>query len=566
MNIINNKGFSLLELILVLGVGTAVTFIKFQDMKKEQENIVAKAVGEQIKQMGDAVNSYINIRYDKLSTLSSSSSQTSDPGPRICSANGCEITYQTLVNEGLLPASYTGVNVQKSSYKILLRRSGIVPNYIINGLITTSDIWDEGGKVRYDLLGKAMQAAGIDSGMTRTGTVASGYGGQWTELSANYSNITAAGLLVYRVGYDSSMYSVYLRRDGTLPMTGDLNMGGQSINNVKDITASDDINATSFNGKYGRFSRNVSISEDLTVNGFSSFGKNVSIDGQLVVKNGINAETYISAKTQNSKIQIGGGGSSNQNAVLIYVSGGAGDGYISLSGNNISSTKLDIWGSQKIRGDLTLSASNDGKTTGAIQASGNINSSGIVSGQYLQPTSTMVSGASCSSNGLISKDTYGVILSCQNGIWKSTSSIQPGTITMWGTAVPPEGWLELNGQVFNAYGNPVLASLYPSGKVPDFRGYFPRGWDNGRGIDPDSNRAMLSYQGDAIRNITGEFNPGGSSVWGSGVFSAYGWPKPSNSGAAGDSAIVKFDASNVVPTAEENRPKNVAVMFIIKAG
>ncbi|WP_367646267.1 tail fiber protein, partial [Pectobacterium polaris] len=27
--------------------------------------------------------------------------------------------------------------------------------------------------------------------------------------------------------------------------------------------------------------------------------------------------------------------------------------------------------------------------------------------------------------------------------------MQPGTITMWGTPVPPEGWLELNGQPFN---------------------------------------------------------------------------------------------------------------------
>ncbi|MBN3171878.1 tail fiber protein, partial [Pectobacterium brasiliense] len=27
--------------------------------------------------------------------------------------------------------------------------------------------------------------------------------------------------------------------------------------------------------------------------------------------------------------------------------------------------------------------------------------------------------------------------------------MQPGTITMWGTPVPPEGWLELNGQLFN---------------------------------------------------------------------------------------------------------------------
>ncbi|MCQ8234659.1 phage tail protein, partial [Pectobacterium carotovorum] len=36
---------------------------------------------------------------------------------------------------------------------------------------------------------------------------------------------------------------------------------------------------------------------------------------------------------------------------------------------------------------------------------------------------------------------------------------------MWGTPVPPEGWLELNGQLFNPSGNPVLASLYPSSQV-----------------------------------------------------------------------------------------------------
>ena len=83
-------GFSLLELILVLGVGTMITFIKFQDMKNEQEDILASAVGQQIRQIGDAVNGYINIRYDKLSTLTASSSQSTDPGPRTCNASQCQ--------------------------------------------------------------------------------------------------------------------------------------------------------------------------------------------------------------------------------------------------------------------------------------------------------------------------------------------------------------------------------------------------------------------------------------------------------------------------------------------
>nr|UKE85759.1 phage tail protein [Pectobacterium sp. PL152] len=59
-----------------------------------------------------------------------------------------------------------------------------------------------------------------------------------------------------------------------------------------------------------------------------------------------------------------------------------------------------------------------------------------------------------------------------------------------GTPVPPDGWLELNGQLFNPSGNPILASLYPSGQVPDFRGYFPRGWDNGAGLIPTAEQFL----------------------------------------------------------------------------
>ncbi|WP_080728699.1 phage tail protein [Pectobacterium atrosepticum] len=140
---------------------------------------------------------------------------------------------------------------------------------------------------------------------------------------------------------------------------------------------------------------------------------------------------------------------------------------------------------------------------------------------------------------------------------------------MWGTPVPPEGWLELNGQLFNPSGNPMLSSLYPSGQIPDFRGYFPRGWDNGSDVDTDGSRAILTVQNDAIRNITGSFQTFDSNGYSpSGVFShqsRYG-SEVSGSPQAWSHSIVQIDASSTVPTAEENRPKNIAVMFIIKAG
>lgn len=234
------KGFSLLELVLVLGVSSALSLVKFEDMMHDAENLKASAAGQQIKQIGDAVDGYINIRYDKLSTLVSSTSQSSDPGPRTCDTGTgiCTITSQTLVNEGLLPASYVSRNSFGSDYTIQLKRTGTNPNYVINGVVETNNPWIEGGKTRYDLLGKAMQSAGIDSGMSKSTNQISGYNGSWSYTSTDFPSITQNGVLGYRVGYDSAMYSVYLRRDGTLPMTGDLNMGGNNINNAKNITAS----------------------------------------------------------------------------------------------------------------------------------------------------------------------------------------------------------------------------------------------------------------------------------------------------------------------------------------
>ncbi|CAM6226160.1 hypothetical protein QMY51_03375 [Escherichia coli] len=290
-----------MELILVLGVGTMVSFMKFQDMRNNQENILASTVGQQMKQIGEAVNGYINIKYDKLSTLSNAAGTGTDPGPRTCSGSVCEINYQTLINEGLLPSTFIGVNANKSSYKILLRRGGISPNYVINGLITTTVPWSEGNKIRYDLLGKAMQTAGIDSGMTSSSATASGYGRQWKETSSNFNNITMAGQLTYRVGYNSALYSVFLRRDGTLPMTGELNMGGNNISNAKDITASGMISSGTL-----KSTGLTDIGGQLLVTGTSllkgavSTNGSLTVDGITTLKNSLTASGNI---TSSQKIQ-----------------------------------------------------------------------------------------------------------------------------------------------------------------------------------------------------------------------------------------------------------------------
>ncbi len=81
-----------------------------------------------------------------------------------------------------------------------------------------------------------------------------------------------------------------------------------------------------------------------------------------------------------------------------------------------------------------------------------------------------------------------------------------GVPVPWPSATPPTGWLKCNGAAFSSEKYPNLAKAYPTNKLPDLRGEFIRGWDDGRGVD--AGRQLLSSQGDAIRNIEG-FADGG---------------------------------------------------------
>lgn len=238
------KGFSLIELTLVIATGMVISFLSFQKMLMDHESGQSRMAGQQIKKVANAANNYIVNHFDKLSTLSNADGSSVDPGPRTCSVTNqtCTITVQTLINENFLPLSYTGRNVFGAGYTITLKRSGSSPYYNISGLVLTDQSLSTVSNtttIRYDLLGKAMQEAGIDSGMTRfSPTIMEGFKGSWNATAADYSLINRQGLLGHSLGYGTNSYAVFLRRDGTLPMTGSLNMGGNDIVNAKNVNAS----------------------------------------------------------------------------------------------------------------------------------------------------------------------------------------------------------------------------------------------------------------------------------------------------------------------------------------
>ena len=156
------------------------------------------------------------------------------------------------------------------------------------------------------------------------------------------------------------------------------------------------------------------------------------------------------------------------------------------------------------------------------------------------------------------------------------SALPVGVPVLWPSATPPTGWLKCNGAVFSAEEYPELAKAYPTNKLPDLRGEFIRGWDDGRGID--AGREILSAQGDAIRNITGTFGNGQTEAnaaisfnTASGVFVSQSALRNTIGNTTiipntpNNPHLVNFDASRVVPTASENRPRNIAFNYIVRA-
>ncbi|OCA54495.1 phage tail protein [Photorhabdus namnaonensis] len=153
-------------------------------------------------------------------------------------------------------------------------------------------------------------------------------------------------------------------------------------------------------------------------------------------------------------------------------------------------------------------------------------------------------------------------------------NIPVGSPIPWPLIYPPFGYFICNGSPFNKLQYPKLAEAYPSGRLPDLRGEFIRGWDDNRGVD--GGRGLLSWQGDAIRNITGTTQMIHAQMGGapqtpvvSGVMASSRYAtaetRSANGGASSDLTYFDIDASRQVPTANENRPRNIAFNYIVRA-
>ena len=128
---------------------------------------------------------------------------------------------------------------------------------------------------------------------------------------------------------------------------------------------------------------------------------------------------------------------------------------------------------------------------------------------------------------------------------------------------PPSGWLYCNGQAVSrttyAALFAIISTTYGAGNesttfnVPDLRGAFIRGHDNGRGLDPS--RGFGTYQADAFKSHNHLVKEGATGSGGSG-----------EQLTSGDdyTATVAYHSYSLDAGGTETRPKNYALHYFIK--
>ncbi|EKG2057158.1 tail fiber protein [Escherichia coli] len=144
------------------------------------------------------------------------------------------------------------------------------------------------------------------------------------------------------------------------------------------------------------------------------------------------------------------------------------------------------------------------------------------------------------------------------------SALPVGVPVPWPSATPPTGWLKCNGAAFSAEEYPELAKAYPTNKLPDLRGEFIRGWDDGRGVD--SRRAVLSTQEPTV----GTFYVGLAII--SGTLSGSGAKFTDSVGIGSTSSNITVSNGNdqsvsgtVAVNPVDTRPRNIAFNYIVRA-
>jgi prepilin-type N-terminal cleavage/methylation domain-containing protein len=509
----SQKGFTLLELLLVIGISTSMAIVTFQDKMLETEQAQARRLGMELFQYNSAVQNYLahqsgspnpaslagtktGINWLKSTTCTGADKGTADKEWLSCgflSGRGEKTSFGSLDFKTTISYNPTsGLSAKTVMSKLSLGLSGATQDradlsglaaLVASGAYSVSDqngaATAQDGSIVYcpDLPVTSPSIAamcGTDKGVITMMSRNLSAADRW--LRVDHGNVMQ-NALEFRTG-DATPASAadmsaidttnrQIRNVARIYNLGNSNSNGESDNLIlgkkslnsavktlptltKDsviidadqevlgklivassITARDDITSEKNIIAKGNLSSNMDTwaGRDVIAGRDLSVGRNANFNGDLKVKGNINADGDIISKNKLSVSDTAYIGNTFTAAKDVNVNGS-----LTSNGRITGKSGLSVTGDSAIDGTLytrRIIDLDDGNyyvdpngasrlnsvTANAVTSTGRLSTN-----EYLYIGGIAYPGSGCSPNGLVGRDGAGKLVSCESGVWASTSN------------------------------------------------------------------------------------------------------------------------------------------------
>lgn len=390
---IKQKGFTLIELLLAvtLAIG-AMGYVIAREFDKAQ---IAKAETQAglLDKVNGAMGTYITNYYSQLVNNT----------PIAGVANIYAPTIAELKTLGVLDSTFSSANFYSGGYgtqAALVPTGCVAPNCDVSSLVwLTTPIRNANGQTDVSYAAFAAAELGADGAFSNTGTPGTLAGPSATWTVANPVGATA-GIVAARNGYGSQGFAQFLRRDGSLPMTGSLNMGAGAITNLQSAVAG---------------------AACVTAGDLARGPSGEVLSCQSGAWNSQGSRFWRDPVANFASLPACAAGNAGETRVVM--------GYATAPKQRLFSCDGTSWGATAV--------DNNGQMT---------------AGKYMV-NDVVTEGTACTPNGLIAKDATGLLLSCQSGVWGRSGV---GSNQSWAVVTASRS---IGTTYTNTYGKPIEVAI-----------------------------------------------------------------------------------------------------------
>lgn len=382
-------GITLIETTVVMIVASAALAVGAGMYSDYLNNLTNRAAANQMKEVTDAFSRYMDDNHLTLRT------QVPGVGSRTT------VSFSDLQSGGYLPAAFENRTPYNHEYVLTVRRPGAGNS--LQGLVHTT-YSDSSFAIEPKHALEISRMVGVSGGYTGEidpQDVISTYGNYDLDL-ATFNLNPGPGVLVSAIAVDHATQpgEKYLHRSETGDpdhnrMNTSIDMSDNNLNNAhtvrtRSLYASELVDAQRLEADVG----------DITT--LSATTGNINtLTSTLGTINTLNTTTGNITDVRAGSIQSTGS--------IV----GATGSFSTLSANSLTATHTNA-------GGLTASSSvvnGNSTVTGTMRSNGR-----LTAGEYIQVNGVAVENGGCPSNGLIGRNTAGLALSCQSGVWKKVGN------------------------------------------------------------------------------------------------------------------------------------------------